>query len=81
MVSFINGQRTPEIGIRLALAALPAGVMWMVLRQTVWLAVGGVAMGLALAGAWFPALRAAAIDPSAGAAKRRKRATPFIPGK
>jgi ABC-type antimicrobial peptide transport system permease subunit len=98
VVSFITSQRTQEIGIRMALGALPAGVMWMVLRQAMLLAAGGVAIGLplswvagrlaqdelvrtsqhdplaffaavcllpllALAGAWFPALRAAAVDP------------------
>jgi hypothetical protein len=98
VVSFITSERTQEIGIRMALGAMPGGVMWMVLRQSMLLAAGGVAIGLplswfagrfaqdelvhtsqhdplallaavvllpllALAGAWFPALRAAAVDP------------------
>jgi ABC-type antimicrobial peptide transport system permease subunit len=42
-------QRTQEIGIRMALGAVPADVRKRVVLQTMWLAVIGVAAGLAAA--------------------------------
>lgn len=42
-------QRTNEIGIRLALGALPAQVRAMVLRESLWIACLGIAVGLAAA--------------------------------
>ena len=39
-------QRTNEIGIRLALGAVPAQVRMMVLRESTWIAVVGIAVGL-----------------------------------
>ena len=49
VLSFITSQRTQEIGIRMALGANRGDVMWMVLRQAFFLALGGVAIGLPLA--------------------------------
>ncbi len=49
VVSFITSQRTQEIGIRMALGANRGQVMRMVLRQTLLLALMGVAAGLPLA--------------------------------
>jgi len=43
-------QRTHEIGIRMALGALPSDVVSMVIREGMMLAVFGVTLGLA--GAW-----------------------------
>lgn len=41
VVSHSVAQRTQEIGVRLALGAAPADIVWLVLRQTVaWLVVG-----------------------------------------
>src|ERR1019366_4989107 len=51
VVSFITSQRTQEIGIRMALGANRRQVMWMALRQTLLLALVGVAAGLP-AGLW-----------------------------
>ena len=48
--SFVNRSRK-ELGIRLALGAPPAGVLWMVLQRTLSLIIGGTFIGLAL-GAW-----------------------------
>ena len=49
VLSFITSQRTQEIGIRMALGARPANVMWMVLRQACLLAILGVLAGLPIA--------------------------------
>ena len=50
VTSYSVSQRTPEIGVRMALGAQPAQVWWMVLRQGVVQLVIGLAIGLA--GGW-----------------------------
>jgi predicted permease len=45
VVSQWAGQRTREIGVRMALGATGAGVRWMVLRQALLLVLAGVAIG------------------------------------
>jgi ABC-type antimicrobial peptide transport system permease subunit len=47
VVSYVVGQRTPEIGIRMALGADRTHVIGMVMGQGVLLTVAGVALGLA----------------------------------
>jgi putative ABC transport system permease protein len=49
VISYIVGQRTPEIGVRLALGAQPGDVRAMVLRQGLGVALVGVVLGLGLA--------------------------------
>jgi ABC-type antimicrobial peptide transport system permease subunit len=39
-------RRTSEIGVRMALGAVPGDVVRMVLRETILLAVGGIAIGI-----------------------------------
>lgn len=47
VMSYSVSQRTNEIGIRLALGARPGQVRAMVLRESTWIAVTGIAIGLA----------------------------------
>jgi predicted permease len=49
VVSYSVSERTPEFGLRLALGAQPDSVLRMVLVQAMRLAVGGAAIGLAVA--------------------------------
>jgi putative ABC transport system permease protein len=49
VMSYSVNQRTREIGIRMALGAAQQDVRSMIVRQGLWLAVGGVAVGLAAA--------------------------------
>jgi putative ABC transport system permease protein len=54
VMSYVVGQRTNEIGIRMALGARPAEIMGMVTREMFSVVGIGIAVGLvgALAGAW-----------------------------
>ncbi len=47
VVSFATGQRSHEIGIRMALGAAPRGVVMLVVRQGLWQLVPGILVGLA----------------------------------
>ena len=46
LMAWTVAQRTREIGIRMALGAEPRGVRWQVMRESLLLALGGVAVGL-----------------------------------
>ena len=49
VMSYLVSQGTRELGIRLALGATPAALLWLVGRHTAAIAVSGVLAGLALA--------------------------------
>jgi predicted permease len=49
VLAYQVAQRTPEIGIRLALGATGAGIVQLVLRETAAVVAGGIVIGLALA--------------------------------
>jgi predicted permease len=46
VMAYAVTRRTNEIGIRVALGARPRGVAWMVVRETLMLAVTGIAIGV-----------------------------------
>lgn len=48
VLSFLTSQRTLEIGVRMALGASRANVMWLVTRQAFLLSLMGIAVGLPL---------------------------------
>jgi ABC-type antimicrobial peptide transport system permease subunit len=49
VLAFVVGARTREIGLRLAVGASPARVVWMVMRQALVWTASGMILGLALA--------------------------------
>ncbi len=49
VLAYLTGQRVPEIGLRIALGASPAEVMWMVLRQSLGIILFGIGIGAAFA--------------------------------
>jgi ABC-type antimicrobial peptide transport system permease subunit len=49
LISYAVARRSNEIGIRMALGAKKHQVLWMVLRETLWLVAGGVVTGVPLA--------------------------------
>jgi predicted permease len=53
VISYSVARRTNEMGVRLALGASPAGVSWVVLRDSLVTIASGLAVGLLL---WFPLL-------------------------
>lgn len=54
VLAYAVSQRTREIGLRLALGSEPEGVLWMVVRRGLLLALSGIAAGLAVALAATP---------------------------
>jgi putative ABC transport system permease protein len=51
LMSFVVLSRTGEIGVRLALGALPRGILHLILRESLALVARGVAAGVLVAGA------------------------------
>ena len=49
LMAYTVARRTSEIGIRLALGARRDNIMWLVLRETLWLTLAGIALGVPLA--------------------------------
>ena len=56
VMALIVAERTPEVGVRLALGARPAEIFALMLRQSGRLAAIGVGLGLLLAAGLAPAL-------------------------
>jgi predicted permease len=46
VMAYSVARRIPEIGIRMALGAMPGQVIWSILRQTLWLVAVGLAAGV-----------------------------------
>jgi predicted permease len=49
LMAYAVVRRTAEIGIRMALGARQRGIVWLVLRETLWLVLIGVAAGIPVA--------------------------------
>ncbi len=49
VLAYLTGRRVPEIGVRMALGASAANVMWLVLRQSLAMVLLGVGAGIAAA--------------------------------
>jgi putative ABC transport system permease protein len=58
VLSFTVGQRSREIGVRVALGATTRDVLSLVLRQTLWLLLVGLGVGIAIAAIGAGALSA-----------------------
>ena len=58
VLSYAVNQRTPEIGVRIALGAGRPAVLWLIVAHGMWLAGIGVVVGLALAAATMDQTRA-----------------------
>jgi ABC-type antimicrobial peptide transport system permease subunit len=59
VISYMMARRRTEIGIRMALGAVSADVLRMVLRETCWLVIAGIAIGTGfalVAGQWANSL-------------------------
>jgi predicted permease len=54
VTSYAVSRRTSEIGVRVALGARPGEVLWLILRQVVFLAIAGLALGIPAALATGP---------------------------
>ena len=54
VTAYSVSRRTNEIGVRMALGALPRQVLWMVQKQVAWLGVAGLVLGVPLAYAAAP---------------------------
>jgi ABC-type antimicrobial peptide transport system permease subunit len=48
-MSYVVSRRTNEIGVRMALGAEPADVLWLVMRESLWLVAVGTAIGVPVA--------------------------------
>ncbi len=49
VLAYLTSQRVPEMGVRMALGANTGDVMWLVLRQSLRMILGGVGVGVAAA--------------------------------
>jgi putative ABC transport system permease protein len=45
LISYLVAQRTQELGVRVALGADPFAVLWLILRQGLWMGLAGVSLG------------------------------------
>jgi predicted permease len=46
VLAYLAGERVPEIGLRMALGASPGSIVRLVLKQSLWMVAGGVAVGV-----------------------------------
>jgi predicted permease len=49
LMAYAVGRRTAEIGIRMALGARRRGIIWLIVRETLWLVLAGAGVGIPLA--------------------------------
>ena len=49
LMSYVVSRRTNEIGVRMALGAKPVNVLWLVMRESLWLVAVGTTIGVPVA--------------------------------
>ena len=49
LLAYAVARRTAEIGVRMALGAHQGGIIWLIVRETLWLVLAGVGAGIPLA--------------------------------
>ena len=49
IVGYSVARRVNEIGLRMALGAKPANVLWLVMRESLWLVAAGLLIGVPIA--------------------------------
>ncbi len=80
LLSYSLARRTPELGVRLALGAAPSALTWLVLRESLVLAISGVVVGIPAAIAIAQAARSTLFEVRPGSPLALAAATAVLAG-